>query len=96
MSLRWKWTYSHTALEAKLTVNDRLAELKSTLEQISLQSQHCREKEIKSGVDHCVKMCNVLQKQLDDEKQQLTERIQQLEGELEKHHQLCSKFISLL
>ena len=71
-----------------------MARLKSTLEQISLQSQHCR-KDIKSGIDHCIKMCDVLQRQLDVEKQQFTERVQQLEEELERHRQSCGEFISL-
>ena len=74
---------SYAALDEKLTAEEHLRRLKTALEQVGLQMQgqvH-REKEIKSGVDQCIKMCDVVIKKFVDEKKLLDERIQHLEDE---------------
>ena len=49
------------------------------LGQISIQSQHCREKDIKSCVDQCIEMYDAVRKKFDDEKRQLEDWLHPLE-----------------
>lgn len=77
---------SCAALDEKLTAEEHLRRLKTAIEQVGLQmqSQIHREKKIKSGVDQCINMCDVVIKRFADEKKLLDERIRHLEDELSK------------
>ena len=74
-------------MDEKLTAEEHLDRLKTILEQVGLQMQNqaYREKEIKNGMDQCVKICDIVRKKFADEKKLLDDHIQHLKGELLTH-----------
>ena len=74
------------ALDEKLTSDEHLNKLKTTLDRVSRISQHCREKDIKNDVDLCIKMCDIIMKKMAFEKKQQDAHVQQLEDQLHQLH----------
>ena len=72
------------SLDEELTAEEHLSRLKQALDHISHQSQYCEE-DIKIGVNHCIKMCDIVRKKFADEIKQLTEHIQYLEEQHQSH-----------
>ena len=67
------------ASDEKLTAEDHLIKLKTVLGQISTQGQCCSlEKDIKTRVDLCIAMCDVVRKKFADEKKQMEDQLHKL------------------